>query len=48
MPTIQQLVRKGRQVLEDKSSLQHWTLAHKEEVFVSEFTQLHLKSLTLL
>lgn len=38
MPTIQQLVRKGRVKIEDKSKAPALVLAHREEEFVYVFT----------
>ena len=48
MPTLSQLVKKGRQTLTEKENLQLYKETHKEEEFVSECTLLHLRNQTQL
>ncbi len=47
MPTIQQLVRKGRATLAKKSKSAALDSCPQREVYVQEYIQLHLRNLTL-
>ena len=47
MPTIQQLVRKGRETLVEKGKSPHWTLVLKDVAFAYVFTLRLRRNLTL-
>ena len=44
MPTIQQLVRKGREIIKAKVNQELWIAARNVVAFVQGFTQLLLKN----